>query len=208
MTMQKSVILGSVGILLALMAAPSGTPTGRAQGKPEDLRPASAFDGIADPAERSRALFTEAEKVILNPRCVNCHPAGDRPRQGDESHLHLPMVVRGDADFGAAGLHCNTCHQARNNDRAHVPGHPEWRLAPIEMAWYGRSPAEVCAQIKDPERNGGRTLAEIHAHMASDSLVGWGWHPDAGRTPAPGTQARFGELVKAWIETGAECPAS
>ena len=75
------------------------------------------------------------------------------------------------------------------------------------MAWYGKSPAEVCAQIKDHERNGGRTLAEIHEHMAEDSLVGWGWHPDAGRTPVPGTQARFGELIKAWIETGAECPA-
>ena len=157
--MQRWTILGAAGVLAVLAAALPGAATGGVAA--EDLTPASAFDGIADQAERSRALFTEAEKVILNPRCVNCHPAGDRPRQGDDSHLHVPAVVRGDADFGAAGLHCNTCHQAENNDRAHLPGHPEWRLAPIEMAWYGKSPAEICAQIKDPARNGGRSLAQI-----------------------------------------------
>ena len=145
--------------------------------------------------------------MITHPRCVNCHPAGDRPLQGDDGHLHLPAVVRGDGDFGAAGLHCNTCHQASNNDRAGLPGHPEWHLAPIEMAWQGHSLGQICAQLKDSERNGGRTLAEIHEHMAEDSLVGWGWQPDAGRTPVPGNQARFGELIKAWIETGAECPS-
>jgi hypothetical protein len=37
-------------------------------------------------------------------------------------------------------------------------------------------------------------------------LVGWAWHPGAGRRPAPGTQERFGEIIEAWIETGSECP--
>jgi hypothetical protein len=44
--------------------------------------------------------------------------------------------------------------------------------------------------------------------MAEDSLVGWGWHPGAGRAPAPGTQAEFGALIKAWADSGAACPAS
>jgi hypothetical protein len=43
--------------------------------------------------------------------------------------------------------------------------------------------------------------------MAYDALVGWGWHPGGTRTPAPGTQKQFGELVAAWIQTGAACPA-
>ena len=34
--------------------------------------------------QRSVALFAELGKVLTHPRCVNCHPAGDRPRQGDE----------------------------------------------------------------------------------------------------------------------------
>jgi hypothetical protein len=49
-------------------------------------------------------------------------------------------------------------------------------------------------------------LAELHEHMAQDDLVGWGWHPGAGREPAPGTQQTFGALIQAWIDTGAACP--
>jgi hypothetical protein len=64
----------------------------------------------------------------------------------------------------------------------------------------------MCEQLKDPERNGHRTLAQLHEHMAQDDLVGWGWHPGPGRQPAPGTQQVFGELIQAWIETGAACP--
>ena len=43
-----------------------------------------SFRSIDDTGARSAAIFTELGKVLTNPRCVNCHPAGDRPRQGDE----------------------------------------------------------------------------------------------------------------------------
>ncbi len=49
-------------------------------------------------------------------------------------------------------------------------------------------------------------MAEIHHHMAEDALVGWGWDPGPGRESVPGTQKAFGELIKAWIDTGARCP--
>ena len=75
----------------------------------------------------------------------------------------------------------------------------------MEMAWVGKL-AALCAQLKDPTRNGGRTLAQIVDHSAHDPLVGWGWEPGPEREPAPGTQALFGALVDAWVETGAECP--
>jgi hypothetical protein len=67
--------------------------------------------------------------------------------------------------------------------------------------------AAICEQIKDPARNGSRTLGQLHEHMAEDGLVGWGWQPGTGRTPAPGSQKELGELVQAWIDTGAHCPA-
>ena len=171
-----------------------------------DQRPASDFASIADPAERSRALFAEAGKVIQHPRCVNCHPAGDRPLQDDEGRLHIPAVQRGEANLGVPGMYCGTCHQQANYDAVGVPGHPKWALAPIEMAWQGASLRGICEQIKDPARNGGKTMAELVEHMAHDDLVGWGWAPGAGRGPAPGTQAAFGELISAWAETGAACP--
>ena len=56
-------------------------------------------------------------------------------------------------------------------------------------------------------RNGNKSLDEIVDHMASDSLVGWGWNPGEGREPVPGTQQAFGELIESWAETGAACPA-
>jgi hypothetical protein len=172
----------------------------------EDLKSPDAFKGIANEQERSVALFLEAGKVLTHPRCVNCHPAGDKPLQGDNSHPHNPMVVRGDGGLGAPAMRCYTCHGQANYDAARMPGHPEWHLSPLEMAWQGRTLAQICEQIKDPGRNGGKDMAALIKHMSEDSLVGWGWNPGVGRTPAPGTQQQFGALIKAWAETGAACP--
>jgi hypothetical protein len=74
------------------------------------------------------------------------------------------------------------------------------------MSLQGRSLREVCEQLKNPARNGGRNLAQILDHMAKDTLVGWAWRPGQGRTAAPGTQEEFGRLIEAWIDTGAFCP--
>ena len=103
-------------------------------------------------------------------------------------------------------MECDGCHQDRNVDLARVPGAPTWHLAPRSMAWVGRTPSQLCAQLKDPHRNGDKTLAEIAEHSAHDELVAWGWAPGHGRTPAPGDQATFGALIEAWIQTGASCP--
>ncbi|MBO0903892.1 Isoquinoline 1-oxidoreductase subunit [Jiella sonneratiae] len=185
----------------------------KGQDDQKTLKPVSAFDNIADETERSVAIFQETGKVLLHPRCVNCHPAGDRPLQGMDQHLHQPPVRRGEADFGVPGMMCNTCHGPKNvnvvaqsEDIKSIPGNPKWRLAPIEMAWQGRTLGDICRQIKDEDRNGGKTLAELVDHMANDELVGWGWHPGRGREAVPGTQKQFGELYKAWAATGAHCP--
>src|SRR5438270_10906956 len=61
-----------------------------------------SFAKIADPSKRSAAYFTELSKVLTSPRCLNCHPAGDRPRQGDAARLHQPPVYRGKDGFGTA----------------------------------------------------------------------------------------------------------
>jgi hypothetical protein len=173
-----------------------------------ELRAPQAFASIADPAERSRQMFVEASRVFLHPRCVNCHPTGDVPHQRDDLQLHDPPVTRGEDDRGVVGMRCGTCHQDDNLPLARVPGAKgaEWHLAPREAAWVGRSPAAICAQLKDKTRNGNRTLAQIADHAAHDPLVTWAWAPGQGRTSAPGTQAAFGALVAAWIETGAACP--
>ena len=78
---------------------------------------------------------------------------------------------------------------------------------PREQAWQGKTLGEICRQIKDPKRNGGKTLAQIVEHSAHDELVAWGWSPGHERAPVPGTQAEFGALMAAWVADGAACPA-
>jgi hypothetical protein len=171
-----------------------------------ELRPASSFAGIADPRARSIALFDEAGKVLMHPRCVNCHPASERPLQTDRTRPHEPLVVRGADGHGAAGLACNTCHGNANYDPARVPGDPHWHLAPASMALEGRSIGQICEQIKDPSRNGNRDIPTILRHVAEDSLILWTWSPGAGRTPTPGRHAEFVALLQAWADAGAHCP--
>jgi len=201
--------LPAVATVAALLACAD------AAAQEQTLRPPSAFEAVREPGARSRALFTEAAKVITHPRCLNCHPAADRPLQGDDSHPHFPYAPRGEGGVGTAAALCSTCHQDRNVDLVaaapdarvrSIPGHPRWHLAPLEMAWEGRSIGEICAQLKDPQRNGGKNHAALHEHFAKDDLVAWGWDPGTARVPAPGTQALLGELIRAWIDTGAHCP--
>lgn len=201
--------LGAAAIATAAMAQIQNTTTLN----PTTLRPVASFSGIADANERSRALFGEIAKVVTNPRCLNCHPVGDRPLQGNDSHQHIPPIPRGEAGLGVPGVSCSSCHTEKNFTLVgtgatykSIPGHPRWQLAPIEFAWEGKSIGQICQQLKDPNRNGGRTLALLHEHFAKDDLVAWGWAPGEGRAPAPGTQAQLGELVQAWIDTGAACP--
>lgn len=166
-----------------------------------------SFAGIGDTAARSAAMFTELAKVLTHPRCVNCHPAGDHPRQA-EGRPHQPPVARGDDGHGLAAMRCSICHQAANFEPGRVPGHPEWHLAPREMAWEGKTVGEICLQIKDRQRNGGRSVEELIHHIGDDTLVGWAWAPGSERRPAPGTQKEAGALVAAWVKTGAACPTN
>jgi len=173
---------------------------------PQTLASPESFASITDTDARSAAMFIELGKVLTHPRCLNCHPAGDYPRQGDVGRLHQPPVERGPDGFGLPAMRCPICHQQANFDPGGVPGNPVWRLAPREMGWEGKTLGEICAQIKDPARNGNRSLEALVEHIGEDHLVGWAWAPGYGRQPAPGTQKEAGALVEAWVKTGAVCP--
>jgi hypothetical protein len=202
------IVVRLVCVIASALAMTGSSPSQEA----EQLRTAASFAGFGDTTTRSRALFTEAAKVITHPRCVNCHPATDHPLQGNDQHIHQPPVLRGEVGDGIPGLSCSACHGDRNVDVVpggsyqSIPGNPRWGLAPIEMAWEGRSVAQICEQLKDPKRNGGRDLRLLQEHMAKDDVVAYGWHPGSGRDPVPGTQEVFAELIQAWIDTGASCP--
>jgi hypothetical protein len=106
-------------------------------------------------------------------------------------------------------MQCNTCHQTTNLPGAHMPpGNLKWALPRPEqkMVFVGRSPGELCRQIKDPKQNGGRSLTDLLHHIADDSLVGWAWNPGEGRTPPPLSRADTVAQLKIWIAGGAACP--
>ena len=197
-----------VALIVAVVGLPMSVLTAYAvsDSPPDHLASAESFASIGDTSARSAALFTELGKVLTHPRCLNCHPAGDYPRQGDVGRLHQPPVERGPDGFGLPAMRCPICHQQANFDPGGVPGNPVWRLAPREMGWEGKTLGEICAQIKDPARNGNRSLEALVEHIGEDHLVGWAWAPGYGRQPAPGTQKEAGALVEAWLETGAVCP--
>ena len=157
--------------------------------------------------------WAKVYEVFSHPRCANCHVEDNRPRWSG-AHYGVTRVhafnVQGGSDgsgFGNPGLHCTTCHFDNNSSVLHgPPGVAGWHLAPPEMVWFGKSSAEICAQVKDPARNGNRSLDEVAIHVRDDALVGWGWDPGPGREPAPGSaQATYEALVK-WTAAGAPCP--
>src|SRR5215470_7757742 len=127
--------------------------------------PVAAQDRQAPPATHDPALFDPIATVLQGPRCLNCHPRGDRPKQGDDRHVHLMNVQRGTENMGVAAMRCATCHQARNNDMAGIPGAPQWHLAPASMGWDGLSKGELCRTLLDPSKNGGRSVAALVQHM-------------------------------------------
>ena len=199
---------GRAQVAIAAMSVAMLTAYAAADVSSDKLASPASFSRIEDTATRSAAMFSELGKVLTSPRCVNCHPAGDRPRQGDQARLHQPPVQRGADGRGLPAMRCSSCHQNANFDPGRMPGNPAWHLAPREMAWEGKTVAEICRQIKDPARNGNRPVASLIDHIGKDTLVGWAWAPGFGRTPAPGTQEQAGALVKAWADTGAACPAN
>ena len=163
----------------------------RRQARASARRPSSK--SIADESARSIALFEEAGKVILHPRCVNCHPAGDRPLQGMAMRPHEPPVSarRGGFRHGRHDLQHlprrrRTLRSPRQaDDIKSIPGNPNWHLAPIEMAWEGKSLGEICEQIKDPARNGGKDLDAIVEHMAHDDSSAGAGIPAKAASPRP-----------------------
>jgi hypothetical protein len=167
----------------------------------------SAGLSAAQPAtsEESLRAFVRVAEVLRHPRCLNCHPSGDAPRQTDDRHLHRMLVMRGADDRGTPAMRCPACHQTVNTADGRVPGAPHWHLAPRAMGWEGLDGGALCRALKDPARNGGRSVDALVKHMTGDALVQWAWNPGT-RVPPPVSQFDFHEAVKRWAATGAACP--
>lgn len=154
--------------------------------------------------------FMSVYGVLKSARCMNCHPSGDVPLQGDDSHLHTMGVKRGPDGKGLYAMKCSNCHQAENAPGLHAPpGNPKWGLPPanMRMVFQGKTPRQLALQLLDPKQNGGRSKQQLIEHMTSDDLVSWAWRPGVGRTLPPLSHTAFSAQVKLWIAKGAYAPA-
>lgn len=183
------------------------------EGAPSAVSEAQFFsvsDAVTS-ADRAQTVPSEAfdtvMSVLTHPRCINCHPSDDRPRQKDEQIMHILNVTRGEENHGGPVQTCETCHHQENNPYSRVPGAPHWGLAPKSMGWLGLSEREIALSLIDPEKNGDRTFEELLHHLSEDPLVLWAWEAGEGRTPPPVTHAEFVQAVEAWLEAGAPIPA-
>jgi cytochrome c5 len=203
----------AISFTCVAVSAPQATPAPQpasARAFASSSTPAAAPAApLASHDAAAQAAFLRAWTVFNSPRCRNCHPAGDAPLQGDDSHVHIQDVKRGPDGHGVYGMKCNTCHQVANTPGDNMPpGNPKWSLPPpnMKMVIVGETPGQFCRQLKDPAQNGGRTLAQIITHVSSDALVGWAWNPGDGRTPPPLTRPEFANTVREWVKNGAACP--
>ncbi len=157
--------------------------------------------------------------VVTHPRCINCHVGPDNiPLQqlapDQPSQPHIMAVNAGISRIGAEGLPCGTCHvtSTRPNTVPHAAPHTgmDWRLAPVEFQWVDKTSAEICAQMRDPARNGGRDAAGLIEHITHDAevigFITWGFNPGAGREPAPGGLEAHLRDMAVWTAAGMPCP--
>ncbi|MBT2560224.1 hypothetical protein J7E50_03180 [Pedobacter sp. ISL-68] len=156
----------------------------------------------------SVTAFKKVYRVLMSPRCMNCHPAGDIPLQGDDSHLHTMSPKRGLEGKGLYAMKCSNCHQPSNSPGLHTPpGNPNWHLPPanMKMIFQGRSPYELAKQLIDKKQNGHKDLQQLIEH-ADDGLVRSAWNPGPGRTKPPLSHAEFKKTWKEWLYKGAYAP--
>ena len=153
--------------------------------------------------------FMKVYQVLMSPRCMNCHPSGNVPLQGDDNHLHTMLPQRGRDGKGVYAMKCANCHQPENTPGMHTPpGNPNWHLPPadMKMVFQGKTPHELAKQLVDPKRNGQKNMAKLIEH-ADDGLVLSGWNPGEVRTLPPMSHDEFKKYWLAWIKNGAYAPA-
>ena len=156
----------------------------------------------------SVTAFMSVYTVLMSPRCMNCHPSGNIPLQGDDNHLHTMFPKRGIDGKGVYAEKCANCHQPTNTPGVHTPpGNPNWHLPPanMKMVFQGKSPEQLAKQILDPSQNGHKNMAQLLAH-ASDTLVVSAWHPGEGRTLPPMSHDEFKQAWETWLKKGAYVP--
>jgi hypothetical protein len=205
-------------LIALLLATPVAVPLaiqGAAEGEAATEMPPPGSVSKAEGLETWKRI----EAVVTHPRCANCHVGPDNIPMWtvageNKSRPHGMNIHAGDSRIGAETLACSTCHVTSTapNEVPHAAPHVgiDWQLAPVEFVWFGKSGAEICQQMRDPKRNGGRDAAGLVEHLRHDAelngFIPWGWNPGGGRDTPPGTFEDHVKDVAMWGAAGQPCP--
>ena len=97
------VVLGSLMVMVVIMAFSLNSS-----------RNTSTVLVVKKDSIASVAAFKQVYTVLMSARCMNCHPSGDVPLQGDDRHLHTMLPKRGIDGKGIYAMKCSNCHQPTN----------------------------------------------------------------------------------------------
>ena len=205
-------LLASVGVSAAVFSAVAAEPAGTNR-VINEIIPGSVS------VEEGLKSWQKFYEVASHPRCSNCHTGVDnRPMWSGPSYgktrVHGMNVNAGESRIGAEGLLCSTCHTTlrapdpKANSALHAAPRVAmaWQLAPVEAEWFGKSSNHICNQLKDPTRNGDRTLKEVAAHLDHDLILHWAWNPGGNREPAPHSLQETMDALLIWAAAGTPCP--
>ena len=209
--MNKTTIsLGPMVVLLIMFAA-----VGQAANESKAMIEAPEAGSVTK--EAGLEAWGRIFEVASHPRCANCHvgeseyPMWSGPSYG-KARKHGMNISAGASRIGAEHLLCSTCHTTSETNQNNVEQHTAprvavaWRLAPIEADWFGQSSAEICQQLKDPEKNGGRDTLAIADHLGHDVILHWAWEPGGSRQPAPYSLQEHVNDILSWGAAGTPCP--
>ena len=194
-------------ITITVIVLITGVLTSAFENKENFIAHNNSINNKADSIE-SVTAFKAVYKVLMSPRCMNCHPSGDVPLQGDDNHLHTMNPKRGAEGKGIYAMKCTNCHQQTNTAGLHTPpGNPNWHLPPatMRMVFQGKTPRQLAKQLIDPKQNGNKSKQQLIAH-ASDGLVMGAWNPGEGRSLPPMSHKEFSKAWITWINKGAYAP--
>lgn len=164
--------------------------------------------------EEGLVAWQRIYEVTSHPRCSNCHVGADNkpmwsgPSYG-KTRAHGMNINAGESRIGAEYVQCSTCHAYREGENNMPHAAPQvamnWQLPPVEAEWFGKSSNEICEQLRDPDRNGGRDYVDLASHLDHDLILHWAWKPGGGREPAPYSLQEHVNDVLAWGVAGFPC---